>query len=188
MTDLARLIVRLVMGGLLAGHGAQKLFGWFGGPGPEGTRGMMEGLELQPAHRWAFIAGVSEFGGGLLTALGALNPLGPLGVIGSMTMATAKVHWGKPIWGTSGGAELPVTNLSIAAALMIVGPGRYSVDHALGIRLPRLVGILGLIGVALTVGRAMQPATPLLSTSEATESADAPSGEPTHAERETIAI
>ena len=85
---------------------------------------MMEGLELQPAHRWAFLAGASEFGGGMLTALGALNPLGPLGIIGSMTMATTKVHWGKPIWATSGGAELPLTNLSIASALMIVGPGR----------------------------------------------------------------
>jgi putative oxidoreductase len=189
MTDLARLIVRLVMGGLLAGHGAQKLFGWFGGGGPEATAGMMESLEMRPAHRWALLAGASEFGGGLLTALGALNPLGPLGVIGSMTMATTKVHCGKPIWTTSGGAELPLTNLSIAAALMIVGPGRYSVDHALGIRLPRLVGVLGLIGVALTVGRAMQPAeTPLLSTGEKPVTADAPVAEPTQSEREAIPI
>ena len=82
---------------------------------------------------------------------------------------------------------MPVTNLSIAAALMIVGPGRYSVDHALGIRLPRLVGVLGLIGVALTVGRAMQPAeTPLLPTS-ATTAEDAP-GESVQAEPEAIAI
>ncbi|HET6649839.1 MAG TPA: DoxX family protein [Candidatus Limnocylindria bacterium] len=189
MTDLARLIVRLVMGGLLAGHGAQKLFGWFGGGGPEGTAGMMESLEMRPAHRWAFLAGASEFGGGILTALGALNPLGPLGIIGSMTMATTKVHWGKPIWTTSGGAELPLTNLSIATALMIVGPGRFSVDHALGIRLPRLVGVLGLIGVALTVGRAMQPAeTPLLSTGEEPVAADAPVAEPTQSEREAISI
>ena len=189
MTDLARLIVRLVMGGLLAGHGAQKLFGWFGGGGPEGTAGMMESLDMRPAPRWAFLAGASEFGGGLLTALGALNPLGPLGVIGSMTMATTKVHWGKPIWVTSGGAELPITNLSIATALMIVGPGRYSIDHALGIRLPRLVGILGLIGVALTVGRAMQPAeTPLLPTSETPGSTDAVEHEPSETEREAIPI
>jgi putative oxidoreductase len=189
MTDFARLIVRLVMGGLLAGHGAQKLFGWFGGGGPEATAGMMESLEMRPAHRWALLAGASEFGGGLLTALGALNPLGPLGVIGSMTMATTKVHWGKPIWTTSGGAELPLTNLSIAAALMIVGPGRYSVDHALGIRLPRLVGVLGLIGVALTVGRAMQPAEPpLLSTGEEPATADAPVADPAQAEREAIPI
>jgi putative oxidoreductase len=189
MTDLARLIVRLVMGGLMAGHGAQKLFGWFGGGGPEGTAGMMESLEMRPAHHWAFVAGASEFGGGLLTALGALNPLGPLGVIGSMTMATTKVHWGKPIWVTSGGAELPLTNLSIATALMIVGPGRYSVDHALGIRLPRLIGVLGLVAVALTVGRAMRPAaTPLLPTSQGSESTDGVDGEPAEAEREVISL
>ena len=189
MTDLARLIVRLVMGGLLAGHGAQKLFGWFGGGGPEATAGMMESLEMRPARRWALLAGVSEFGGGILTALGALNPLGPLGVIGSMTMATTKVHWGKPIWVTSGGAELPITNLSIATALMIVGPGRYSIDHALGIRLPWLVGVLGLIGVALTVGRAMQPAeTPLLATSQSPETTEGAAGQPIETEREAISI
>ena len=157
MTDIARLLVRLVVGGLLAGHGAQKLFGWFEGPGPEGTTGMMEQLELQPPRQWALMAGLSEFGGGVLTALGALNPLGPLGIIGAMTMATAKVHWGKPIWVSAGGAELPVTNIAIMTALGLVGPGRYSVDHALRLRLPWWIGMLGVIGIALTVGRAMQP-------------------------------
>jgi putative oxidoreductase len=173
MTDIARLLVRLVIGGLLAGHGAQKLFGWFGGAGPEGTRGMMESLELRPAHRWAFIAGLSEFGGGVLTALGALNPLGPLAIIGSMTMATTKVHWGKPIWVTAGGAELPVTNMAVAAALALVGPGRLSVDHALGIRLSRMVGLLGVVAIALTVGRALQPPEPpLLTTAQPEEATD----------------
>jgi putative oxidoreductase len=158
MTDLARLLVRLVLGGLLAGHGAQKLFGWFGGPGLEGTRGMMERLDLRPAKPWAFLAGASEFGGGVLTALGALNPVGPLGVIGAMTMATATAHRGKPIWATSGGAELPVTNLAVAGALALVGPGRFSVDHALGIRLPGWIGVAGLAVISLTVGRAAAPA------------------------------
>jgi putative oxidoreductase len=161
MTDLARLLVRLVLGGLLAGHGAQKLFGWFGGPGPEGTRGMMEKLELRPAKPWAFLAGASEFGGGILTALGALSPIGPLAIIGSMTMATATVHWGKPIWVTSGGAELPVTNIAVAGAIALVGPGRVSVDHALGIRLPAWIGIAGVAVIALSVSRAVAPARPL---------------------------
>lgn len=181
MTDIARLLVRLVVGGLLAGHGAQKLFGWFEGPGPKGTEGFMESLELRPAKQWALMAGLSEFGGGLLTALGALNPLGPLGVIGSMTMATTKVHWGKPIWVTSGGAELPVTNMAAAGALALVGPGRFSIDHALGIRLPWWVGILGLLGIAVTVGRAVRPARELPSSPEPTAIEVEPEMEPIRA-------
>lgn len=158
MTDLARLLVRLVVGGLLAGHGAQKLLGWFGGPGPDGTAAMMDSMKLRPARGWAFLAGASELGGGLLTALGALNPLGPLAILGSMTMATTKVHWGKPIWVTSGGAELPVTNGAVAVALALVGPGRLSVDHLLGTGLPRWTLVPGIIGIGLVVGRAVTAA------------------------------
>jgi putative oxidoreductase len=87
----------------------------------------------------------------VLTALGLFNPLGPLGVLGSMSMATRKAHWGKPIWVTEGGAELPVLNIAISTALMIREPDRYSLDHVLGIRLPRWVGLVGLVGVILTV-------------------------------------
>ena len=84
--------------------------------------------------------------------LGLLNPLGPLGVIGSMVMATVKVHGDKPIWVTEGGAELPVTNIAAATALVLNGPGKYSLDRALGIRWPRwLVATLGLIVIAVTV-------------------------------------
>lgn len=149
--DSAKMIVRLVHGSLIAGHGAQKLFGHFNGPGLEGTSGFMEMLGLRPGRPWAFLAGLSEFGGGVLTALGLFNPLGPLGVIASMSMATAKAHWGKPIWVTEGGAELPVTNTAIATIFLISGPGKYSLDRALGIRLPAWVGPLGLAGILLVV-------------------------------------
>jgi putative oxidoreductase len=132
VNDLAALVVRLVQGSLLAGHGAQKLFGTFGGHGLEGTSGFMEMLGLRPGRPWAFLAGLCEFGGGVLTALGLLNPLGPMGIIASMSMATAKAHWGKPIWVTEGGAELPVTNTAISTALLLSGPGKYSLDRALG--------------------------------------------------------
>lgn len=151
MRDLAMLVLRIVQGSLLAGHGAQKLFGWFGGHGLEGTSGWLESLGLRPGRPWAVLAGLSEFGGGVLTLLGLLNPMGPLGVIGSMSVATAKVHSLRPIWVTEGGAELPVTNAAVSAALMLNGPGRYSLDQALGIRLPRWLAPLGLLVVILTV-------------------------------------
>jgi putative oxidoreductase len=152
LRDLARLIPRLVVGGLLAGHGAQKLFGWYGGPGLSGAGGWLESLGLRPGRRWALAAGGSEFGGGVLTALGLLHPLGPIGILASMLMATAKAHSGKPIWVTEGGAELPVTNMAIATALMLVSPGRFSLDRAFGIRLPGWVVALAVAAAAAGVG------------------------------------
>jgi len=151
VNDSAPLMVRLVQGSLMAGHGAQKLFGTSGGPGLEGTSGFMEMLGLRPGRPWAVLAGLSEFGGGVLTALGLANPLGPLGVIAAMSMATTKAHWGKPIWVTEGGAELPVLNIAVSTALMIREPDGYSLDRVLGIRLPAWVGPLGLVGILLTV-------------------------------------
>jgi putative oxidoreductase len=151
VNESAPFIVRLAQGSLMAGHGAQKLFGSFGGPGLEGTSGFMEMLGMRPGRPWAYLAGLSEFGGGVLTALGLLNPLGPLAVIGAMSMATRRAHWGKPIWVTEGGAELPVFNIAVSTALMIREPDRYSLDRVLGIRLPAWVGPLGLVGIILTV-------------------------------------
>ena len=151
VTDLAPFIVRLAQGSFMAGHGAQKLFGAFGGPGLEGTSQFMEMLGLKPGRPWATLAGLSEFGGGALTALGLLNPLGPLGVMGSMAIATTKAHWGKPIWVTEGGAELPVLNIALSTALMIREPDKYSLDRVLGIRLPVWVAPVGLVGIILIV-------------------------------------
>jgi putative oxidoreductase len=122
MRNLAVLLFRLVLGGLLAGHGAQKRFGWFNGPGIEGTSGFIEMLGLKPGRPWAYLAGDSEFGGGVLTALGLLHPVGPVFVTGSMAMATT--HGGKSIRVTEGGAELPVTNIAGARAIILGGPGK----------------------------------------------------------------
>lgn len=151
MGNLAALLLRVVLGGLLAGHGAQKLFGSFNGPGLEGTSGFMDMLGLKPGKPWAVMAGLSEFGGGVLTLLGLLNPVGPIGIIGAMSMATTKAHWGKPIWVTEGGAELPVLNITAATALILNGPGKYSLDRALGLKLPEWLAPLGLVAVILTV-------------------------------------
>jgi len=155
MKDFGLLLLRVVSGGLMAGHGAQKLFGAFGGSGFDGTSKMMEGMGLRPGERWAALAGASEFGGGVLNAAGLLSPVGTLSIVGAMGMATAKVHWGKPIWVTKGGAEYPITNMSIALALGMLGPGKYSLDNALHIRLPRrlvLVPGLMLAGAGVAAG------------------------------------
>ncbi len=162
MSDLGLLILRLAAGGLVAGHGSQKLFGWFSGPGLKGVAGWLESMGLKPGTLWATAASASEFGGGVLTTLGFLHPLGPFGTMGTMIMATAKAHWGKPIWVTQGGAELPVTNMAIALALTLTGPGRFSLDHVLGIRLPRaLVIAIALVEAAtLAIGIASRPTPP----------------------------
>jgi putative oxidoreductase len=162
--DAALLLLRSVTGGLLAGHGSQKLFGAFQGPGREKTAGMMQHLRLEPAGTWGTIAGASELAGGALTALGLGGPVGPVVALAPMTMAATTAHWGKPIWVTHGGAELPVTNLAAFGALALAGPGRLSLDGALGIRVPRWIGAVALAGVAagctlaLATRRPAQPA------------------------------
>lgn len=148
MKSTGLLIVRLTVGGLLIGHGAQKLFGSFGGNGFQKTAAWMESMKLKPGQVWASAAGAGEFGGGALLALGLLNPIGAAGVIGAMSMATMKAHWGKPIWNTQGGAELPLINGAVATALLMTGPGAISLDRAFNIRLPRWVTFASLAGVA----------------------------------------
>lgn len=146
-TDLGLLALRLTSGGLMAGHGAQKLFGSFGGHGIEGTSGFFESLGLKPSKQWAAVAGAGEFGSGVLTALGLGGPIGPISMYGPMIMAWTTAHAGKPIWNTSGGAELPLMFLSNATALALIGPGRYSLDKALGIKIPAVLGALTAAGV-----------------------------------------
>lgn len=177
MKNLGLLVLRGSVGGLLAGHGAQKLFGSFEGPGLEGTAKYLEGLGLRPGRPWAALAGLSEFAGGVLTLTGFLNPLGPLSIIGSMAVASVTQHRAKPIWATEGGAELPVTNLAAAATLMLAGPGALSLDRAFDVRLPRWVAPAGLIGVGAAVTFAAQRAA------EASQSEQAETEEETETEQ-----
>lgn len=156
MTGIALLLLRVVTGALLVGHGAQKLFGAFGGKGVEGTAQGFKKMGLDPAEEWAQVAGAAEIAGWGLTALGLFSPIGPIVTTAPMIVAWRKKHGDKPIWVNQGGAELPLTNLTIASALMLAGPGAISIDRVLGIKTPwwlSLFAIVGtLTGIAIALG------------------------------------
>ncbi len=175
MIDAALLILRVALGLVLAAHGCQKLFGWFGGPGLSGVRRMMRGLDVHPSIFWAWVSAVNEFAGGLLTVLGLLMPLGPLMIFASMIVAVFRVHSAKGFWNTSGGYEYPLVLLVDAFVLGLIGPGLYSVDAAITFAFPEpaamTIGLLIVMaGFAIAMlsgrlymrlrGRAQQPSHP----------------------------
>jgi putative oxidoreductase len=132
---LGKLILRATLGGYFVGHGMQKLTGWFGGGGPEGTGQMFEQIGLKPGRENALIAGAAEAGGGALLALGLFTPAAAGMLGGVMTNAIRHVHKQNGLWVTDGGIEYPAVILAALAALADSGPGRFSLDEALGIRL-----------------------------------------------------
>ena len=158
------LILRLVVGLTMAAHGAQKLFGVWGGSGMNGWTQVVQRLRMRPARPLAWISALSEFGGGLLLALGLLSPLGSLAIISAMLVAIATVHLSKGFWVTKGGYEFNLTLIGASAALAITGPGAYSFDNALRIHLPEpaaiILGTIAVIaGVTVTLaGRSPQVA------------------------------
>lgn len=131
--QVARFIGRLTIGGLFIGHGAQKLMGWFDGPGLAGTEQMMSSLQMHPPRRNAVAAGATELGGGALIAAGLGTPLAAASLIGVMTTAIRKVHWSNGLWSASGGYEYNLVLIASLAALAEAGPGKLSLDHAFGI-------------------------------------------------------
>jgi putative oxidoreductase len=141
--DTALFVLRVTVGGFVTGHGLQKLFGWFGGPGLVRFTGWVESMGFRPARPWALLGSLAEVGGGMLLVLGLFSPLGSLGVMASMLTAIAKAHWPK-IWVTENGSELPLTNLAAAAAVGIAGPGAYSLDALLGTATPSSVALAAL--------------------------------------------
>ena len=130
---LMRTLLRVLIGGLFVGHGTQKLFGWFGGYGPEGTGQFFESIGLRPGKRNAMIAGASEAGGGTLLALGLFTPLAGALLTGVMVQAVRSVKADKGPWSTDGGWELEALFAGGALVFAEIGPGPLSLDHALGI-------------------------------------------------------
>jgi putative oxidoreductase len=131
LTALGLLLIRVVVGLTFVGHGAQKLFGSFGGHGIEGTAGFFESIGLKPGRTRVVAAGVAELVGGLLFALGFLTPLAALAIIGTMLIAIVKVHGPNGYWATQNGYELNLIILVIALGVALTGAGSYSLDAIL---------------------------------------------------------
>jgi putative oxidoreductase len=150
--DFGLFALHAIPGALFMGHGAQKLFGLFGGYGIEGTGGFFEKLGLRPGRVHATLAGGAELFGGLLLTLGLLVPVAAAVLIATMVTASLTAHRGKGIWAQDGGFELPLVFATIAFALAAVGAGGWSLDSALGLDLAGLDWALGALGVGLVGG------------------------------------
>ena len=169
--DTGLLLLRLVLGSIMAAHGAQKLWGWFKGPGLAGTSGWLESMGFRPARLHATVTGVSELGGGLLLVLGLVTPLGAAAVAGVMIVAIATVHLSKGFFNSDGGYEFNLLIAAAAISLAIVGPGSYSIDNALDLSLTGLEWGLVAFGAAVVAGAgvlAMRKPTPALASEAGT--------------------
>jgi len=184
---LGMTILRVTVGGLFVGHGTQKLFGWFGGDGPDRTGELFSsGLGLHPGRQHALAAGAAEAGGGALLATGFLTPLGAM--LTSSTMATAirLVHGRRGVWNTDGGYEYNAVLMASAFAITAAGPGRLSLDALRGRErwgdgwaLAELTGALAGSALAVELGRRLK------RRAERQEQPPAPA--PTEARAETAA-
>ena len=147
--DTGLLIARLVFGTVMAAHGAQKLFGWFGGHGIAGTGGFLESLGFRPGRLMAVAAGLGEVASGLLVAAGLFGPIGPAVMLSVMIVASS-LHWNNGLFATANGIELPLLYATGAVALALTGYGAYSLDALAGIAglwTPELVGTALAVGV-----------------------------------------
>jgi putative oxidoreductase len=133
MVSAGLLAARLVLGLLMAGHGAQKLFGWFGGPGLRGAAAGMEHLRFRPGLPFALAASVTEIASGVLVALGLLGPVGPALMVSVMLVAAVSAHLANGLWAQNGGYEMALLYGAVAFALALTGPGAFSADAALGL-------------------------------------------------------
>jgi putative oxidoreductase len=146
------LILRVVVGLLFVGHGAQKLFGVLGGHGVKGTAGFFEAIGLRPGRLHATAAGFNEFAGGALLALGLLTPLAAVLLIATMTAAIVTVHAPKGPWASDGGYEYNLVLAAVAFAVTAVGSGKLSLDSALGLHDAGIGWALAALAIGLIGG------------------------------------
>lgn len=131
LADLGLLALRFALGAVFLGHGAQKAFGAFGGPGLEGAAGFVGSLGFRPARFWAALAAGGELAAGFLFLLGFLMPVAAVLVLATMAVAIAKVHGSKGFFVQDGGYEYNLVLAVAALAVAAVGPGRFSLDYLL---------------------------------------------------------
>jgi len=152
--------LRATVGAVFFAHGAQKLFGWFGGPGLDGAAKGFDALGLRPGRRNALIAGASEVGGGTLLATGFLTPLAAAAMIGVQNEAIRTVHWEKGFFVTEGGYEFNLTLIAAVLALAETGPGQWSLDRALGTERSGSLWALAALGAGLAGPRLLERLAP----------------------------
>lgn len=128
MAAWGMLVIRLVVGVLFVGHGAQKLFGWFGGYGPKGTGGWMESIGIRPGVLMAVLVGLTELLGGVLFAAGLFTPVGALLITLTMLGAIFTVHGKNGLWATANGYEYHAVLIAAAIGIALAGPGAFSLD------------------------------------------------------------
>jgi putative oxidoreductase len=154
------LLVRVLVGALFIGHACQKLFGWFGGDGPQAWIGTIQKAGLQPAEVWAYGEALGEMGAGILLMAGFLTPLASAILIADMVVAIVKVHAPKGLWNQQGGFEYNLVLIALLLAIGLVGPGLYSLDNLFHLRLPRPATFIAALAVCLiAAGAAVLPLT-----------------------------
>jgi putative oxidoreductase len=165
LRDIGLLAARATVGLAFASHGAQKAFGWFGGPGPAGAAGFLESLGFKPGARYAALTSYTEVIAGALLAAGLGGPVGPGAILGVMLVAQATVHAKNGFFAQKGGVELGVLYSAAAVALALAGYGRLSLDAAFGFddalddeRLAAAILAGGLLGGFLALRKREQPA------------------------------
>ena len=187
----ARLLARGTIGALMVGHGTQKLFGWFGGHGPDGTGQFFDQIGYRPGKTHALATGAAEAGGGALLAVGLATPAAAASITGVMLSAIRSVHWKNGVWSSDGGFEYNAVLIASVIALAEMGPGPLSLDARLGIEKKGALWALGALGagaVGATAAALVSKAQPAAQPEPDPELADEPTAREEQAEEPVTTV